>query len=198
MAQEIERMAGLVANLLQFSRSGQRQISSLDVREEINQTLELMHNHLTNRRIVTQREFAPNIPLIQVDRQQIRQLFLNLFANASDAMPDGGILTVRVSPGSEEPSNGIRSPVVIDVQDTGIGIAPEDLLKVMEPFFSTKPEGKGTGLGLAICRRIVEEHQGSFSISSPGRGQGATIQIILPSANGDKHNFLVEDEFSNS
>jgi signal transduction histidine kinase len=113
---------------------------------------------------------------------------LNLFSNASDAMQHGGILTVRVRPGGE------KSQVIIDVQDTGAGIPAEELPRLTEPFFSTKPEGKGTGLGLAICRRIVEEHQGSIQISSPGRDQGTTVQITLPAANTVKPKFLIEDE----
>lgn len=190
MQHEIERMSNLVSNLLQFSRSTQRQVSSIDIREEIDRTLELVSNHLLHRRVSVVRDFSPNVPLIQADRQQMRQLFLNLFTNASDAMPDGGILTVRV-----EPENG-HSAVSIQVIDTGGGIDPANIQKVMEPFFTTKPEGKGTGLGLAICRRIVEEHQGSIQVISAGKNQGTAIHIILPGASGAKPNFLLEDEAS--
>jgi signal transduction histidine kinase len=174
MEQEVERMASLVSNLLQFSRSGQRQISSLDVREEVERTLELIQNHLLHRHISVQRDFAAHLPLIHADRQQLRQLFLNLFSNASDAMPSGGDLTIRIAPASEQPL------VEITIADTGIGIAADSLKKVTDPFFTTKPEGKGTGLGLAICRRIVEEHKGKMRITSPGLGQGTTISIAFP------------------
>jgi PAS domain S-box-containing protein len=177
MAEEVDRMASLVANLLQFSRSGQRQISSLDVREEVDQTLDLIRNHLINRHIHVIRKYADHLPLIHADRQQLRQLFLNLFSNASDAMPNGGELTVLVAPDSARPS------IKIEITDTGIGIPQEALKKVTEPFFTTKPEGKGTGLGLAICRRIVEEHKGTMRITSPGSGQGASIHISLPGVN---------------
>ncbi len=71
--------------------------------------------------------------------------------------------------------------VKIEVQDTGIGIEPDKIKRVMEPFFTTKPVGKGTGLGLAICRRIVEEHRGTIAISSPGNGRGTVLRITLPS-----------------
>ncbi len=174
MEQEVERMASLVSNLLQFSRSGQRQISSLDVREEVDRTLELIQNHLLHRHISVHRDFPAHLPLIHADRQQLRQLFLNLFSNASDAMPGGGDLTIRVMPASDKPQ------VEITITDTGIGIAAESLKKVIDPFFTTKPEGKGTGLGLAICRRIVEEHKGKMRITSPGLGQGTTISIAFP------------------
>jgi len=177
MEQEVERMASLVSNLLQFSRSGRRQISSLDVREEVDRTLELIQNHLLHRQIAVYRDFAERLPLIHADRQQLRQLFLNLFSNASDAMPSGGDLTIQVALASDTPA------VEITIRDTGIGIAPETLKKVTDPFFTTKPEGKGTGLGLAICRRIVEEHKGKMRISSPGLGQGTTISITFPGVN---------------
>jgi signal transduction histidine kinase len=89
----------------------------------------------------------------------------------------------------------LHSPthVVIEVADTGVGIAPEDLPKVMEPFFTTKAEGKGTGLGLAICRRIVGEHHGTLDIESEV-GRGTTVRIRLPVANRANGAFLSEEE----
>ena len=150
--EEVERMGMLVGNLLQFSRRGQPHISTLDVREEIEKTLELVYYHLRKSNITIEREFVKEVPHIQADRQQLRQLFLNLFTNASDAMPHGGTLTLRVTAPPES------RKVIIEVADTGTGIAPDILPKVLEPFYTTKPEGRGTGLGLAICRRIAKEH----------------------------------------
>jgi PAS domain S-box-containing protein len=180
--QEVERMGGLVGNLLQFSRRSHQQISTMDVREEIANTLEFIHYHLRKHRINVVREFADIIPTVQADRQQLRQLFLNLLTNASDAMPQGGRLTVRVNAGQLEHGAG---SVIVEFEDTGTGIAPDDLAKVWEPFFTTKPEGRGTGLGLAICRRIVEEHGGTMHIES-AVGQGTTVRIVLPATNGEK------------
>jgi PAS domain S-box-containing protein len=174
--QEVERMSRLVADLLQFSRRGQPQISVLDVREEIDNTLALIHYHLRNYRITVVRQFAPDVPLLPADRQQLQQVFLNLLTNASDAMPQGGTLTLGVTSGVLEPE---RPAVVIEVADTGVGIAPEDMLRVQEPFFTTKAEGKGTGLGLAICRRVVQEHQGTLTLTSTV-GVGTTVRLVLP------------------
>jgi signal transduction histidine kinase len=169
--QEIDRMANLVANLLQFSRRSRQQISTVDVREEIDKTLKLIHFHLRKQRIAVVREFADELPVIQADRQRLRQLFLNLIINACDAMPQGGTLTIRVSATDE---------VTVQIIDTGVGIAPKDLPRVMEPFFTTKPEGEGTGLGLPICRRIAKEHGGKLKIASePGRG--TTVRVVLSS-----------------
>jgi signal transduction histidine kinase len=173
---EVERMGNLVTNLLQFSRRSQKQTSTVDLREEIEKTLELIHYHLRQNNIRVIREFAPDIQRMIADRQQLRQLFLNLFTNASDAMPKGGTLTIRVEAQTDE------EKIFIEIADTGIGIPSEILPKVMEPFYTTKPEGKGTGLGLAICRRIVQEQRGTLDITSEGiSGRGTKIRITLSS-----------------
>ncbi len=209
--QELDRMADLVANLLQFSRRSQPQISTVNVCQEIENTLNLIYYHLRKYHIEIQREFPQDLPYIHADRQQLRQLFLNLFTNSSDAMPRGGTLGIRVRAqglgvrdqgagsrvqgaadmGNVDPRSPAPDPkgnafIIIEITDTGIGIAPEVLPKVMDPFFTTKPEGKGTGLGLPICRRIVQEHKGDFSIQS-SVGQGTCISIRLPVSAGTNY-----------
>ena len=192
--QEVERMATLIANLLQFSRRSQPQKSTVDICEETEKALELIYYHLRKRNIVIWREFAKEAPCILADRQQLRQLFLNLFTNASDAMPRGGTLTVRVytqGSGVRDQETGVtpipkgEAFVIIEVADTGTGIPPDILPKVTDPFYTTKPEGEGTGLGLAICRRIVQEHNGTFDLTSEGiPGKGTTARISLPVTSG--------------
>ena len=183
--QEVERMGTLVANLLQFSRTTP-QISTLDVREEIDKTLDLIHYHLRKYGIRVIREFAADAPLIRADRQQLRQVFLNLFVNASDAMPQGGTLTIRVAASQKNPQQ-----VFTEIADTGVGIPPELAPKVTEPFVTTKQESQGTGLGLAICQRIVQEHDGTLEIFSDGvPGHGTTVRIVLPVANGKNRAYL--------
>lgn len=195
---EIKRMSGLVMNLLQFSRRSSSQISTIRVNEEVINTLELIQYHLRKNSILVVQEFSPETPLIQADRQQLRQVFLNLFTNAADAMPLGGMLTIRTWSG-EKPEAGITAPlrgpatqslglpvsdspqIFIEASDTGEGIPPDKLERVWEPFYTTKPEGKGTGLGLAICRRIIQEHGGTIEIISDGiPGKGTTIRLSLP------------------
>lgn len=182
--QEVERMGRLVANLLQFTRHHQLRVSTLDVREELANTLALIGYRLRAQRISVVQDCAPEVPMIQADRWQLRQLFLNLLTNAADAMPQGGTLTIRVdvtvSP-TGSPSQSLTQ-VIIEFSDTGVGIAPDILPKLTEPFFTTKPEGKGTGLGLSICRRIVQAHGGTLDISSE-LGRGTTVRITLPLSN---------------
>ena len=178
--QELDRMAHLVANLLQFSRRGSQRVSSVNVGEDLGKTLELVQHYFRSRRIVVVQELAPDVPVIQADRQILRQVFLNLLTNAGDAMPDGGTLTLRLASGFLEDG---RPGVTLEFADTGSGIAAEHLPRVMEPFFTTKEEDKGTGLGLAICRRAVQEHGGTIGITSEV-GKGTTVRIALPLGNG--------------
>lgn len=174
--QEVERMARLVGNLLQFSRPGRDQVSTVDVCEEVTRTMELTDHHLRKRGVEVRPEFETGVPPIHADRQQLRQVLLNLFTNAADAMPDGGRLAPRVRAG--ELPGGVPA-VVLEVADTGTGIPAEHLARVTDPFFTTKPEGKGTGLGLAICKRIVEQHHGRLGIESEA-GRGTIVRVTLP------------------
>jgi signal transduction histidine kinase len=173
---EVERMATLVSNLLLFSRRGRQQIATVDICEELTNSLDFIQYHLRSHKIAVVKDCAAVLPTIQADRQQLHQVFLNLITNASDAMPKGGKLTVRSRVGALA---GGQTAVVVEFSDTGTGVPTGDLPKLWEPFFTTKPEGKGTGLGLAICRRITEEHRGTIEIET-GPGKGTTVRITIP------------------
>jgi PAS domain S-box-containing protein len=175
ITQEVDRMAALVNNLLQFSRRSHRQVSTADVPEEITKSIEFVNYHLRTHKIEVISDFAEPLPTIQADHLQLRQLFLNLLTNASDAMPHGGTLTMRATTGVLDAADAVE----IDFADTGEGISAENLKKIWDPFFTTKMEGKGTGLGLAICRRIVEEHGGTIDLESEP-GSGTTVHIVFP------------------
>jgi len=180
ISHEVERMANLVHNLLQFSRRGHRQISTLDIRQEVANSVEFVHYYLRNRKIEVVTDFPSFLDTIQADRQHLRQLFLNLLTNASDAMPQGGKLFVRARNSTLDKNKAVQ----VEFVDTGEGISAEHKEKIWEPFFTTKSEGKGTGLGLAICRRIVDEHGGKIEIESE-IGVGTTVRVTLPATNGD-------------
>ena len=174
--QQVERMASLVSNLLLFSRRSHQQISTVNIIEELQNSLEFINYHLRSHNINVVTDFVDDLPSVQADTQQLRQVFLNLLTNASDAMPEGGTLTIRAR---HEVLEKGSPALVVEFSDTGKGVQPQDLPKLWEPFFTTKPEGKGTGLGLPICRRAVEEHGGTIDIESlPGKG--TTVRIILP------------------
>jgi signal transduction histidine kinase len=190
VADEVERMGKLVGSLLQFSRRSHQQTSTVNVSEEIDKSLELVEYHLRSNKIQIVRDYAKDVPTIQADRQQLRQVFLNLLTNASDAMDGGGTLTLTVA---QATNVGTRRMVRIEFIDSGPGIEPANLEKTWDPFFTTKPEGKGTGLGLAICRRVIEEHRGSIAIASE-IGRGTKITIDLPATNDDdEHEATLSD-----
>lgn len=174
--QEARRMGNLVGNLLQFSRRGQEQVSTVDVCQELVKAVELVHHLLKKRQIVIHQDMKAETPAIYADRQKLRQVFLNLLTNASDAMERGGKLSLTIS---RDVLPGGDAAVRIEVADTGSGIADAHLEKVFDPFFTTKEEDHGTGLGLAICRRVVDEHQGEIRIDSEV-GKGTTVTILLP------------------
>jgi PAS domain S-box-containing protein len=174
--QESKRMGELVANLLQFSRRGDGHVSTVDIRQELTKAVELINHHLRKRLVNVVQEFAADTPNVFADRQKLRQVFLNLLTNAGDAMPKGGGLTLRTGPTTLDAG---KHGVLIEFADTGVGIPTENLQRIMEPFFTTKEEGKGTGLGLAICRRVVQEHHGTIHITS-APGNGTTVRIVLP------------------
>jgi PAS domain S-box-containing protein len=187
--QEVERMAHLVSNLLQFSRQGKEQISTVRVDDEIRTTLELTLHHLRRRGIEIAQEYEASLPAVFADRQKLRQVFLNLLTNAGDAMPKGGRLTIRAFVTRAADTTPV---VVIEVVDTGSGIPANILPRVMDPFFTTKEEGKGTGLGLAICKRVIQEHKGSIQIES-APGKGTLVRLTLPIVNLDNVRRLGED-----
>ncbi len=151
----------------------------MDTRAELSKAVDLIDHHLRKRQIRVVRNFAADTPIIYADRQKLRQVFLNLLTNAGDAMPNGGTLTLRTSSATLDDG---RPVVLIEFVDTGVGIAPEHLGKIMDPFFTTKEEGKGTGLGLAICRRVVQEGRGDIQIASEV-GKGTAVRIVLPVKN---------------
>jgi signal transduction histidine kinase len=146
---------------------------SVDLAGELETALSFLEQQFRKRGIAVDRRFEP-VPVIRGDRDRLQQLFLNLFVNAEDAMPDGGELRVTVRIG--EPGK-----VEIRIADTGVGIPEESLESIFEPFFTTKDRGKGTGLGLLVSKGIVVDHGGAISVSSEA-GKGTEFRILLPAA----------------
>ena len=116
------------------------------------------------------------LPPLLADRDQLTQVFVNLVANAVDAMPDGGTLLIQTE--AREDDEG-RPVLAVSVIDTGVGISPDRLPKIFEPFYTTKPEGVGTGLGLSVSQGIVKRHGGRIHVDSKP-GLGTTMVVMLP------------------
>jgi len=166
-----ERTRKIVGDLRVFARTPDDVWQPVDLHEELDSSLTLL-NHLLKDRIAIVRKYGTLGP-VECVRSQIDQVFLNVLANAAQAIPGMGAITIETR--REGPM------AVIDVVDTGPGMAPETLRRVFDPFFTTKPVGEGTGLGLSISYEIVTKHGGEIRAQSPPAG-GAVFTIRLPVA----------------
>jgi signal transduction histidine kinase len=168
-----ERASEIVRNLLDFSRSEQPVFEPVDIGKIIRDTLKLLQNQIALSGVEVERELPPELPIIYGDPKTLQQVFLNLFVNAIQAMKDGGMLAIKAS--SEDGGHWLK----VEVADTGIGIDPEDLPHIFEPFYTTKEVGRGTGLGLSVSYGIVQKHGGHLEVKSQ-KGKGATFTVVLP------------------
>jgi signal transduction histidine kinase/HAMP domain-containing protein len=169
--QEIERLEGLVGELLNFASSPQGRLEPGDVGEVLHDTLFLVKKQCQQAGIELVEEIDATFPPFPLDRDKLKQAFLNLLANALDAMPGGGKLTVAAHAAEE----GVR----VAIRDTGEGIPADRLPLIFEPFYTSKEEG--TGLGLSITHNIVSDHGGRIEVSSRP-GEGSVFVLCFPGA----------------
>lgn len=172
---QAERATNIVNNLLNFSRTGSvTEFCEVDVARVFDDTLQLLEPQLRRSQIEIVRRYDKDAPEAYGNAGKLQQVFTNLILNARDAIPDGGRITVA----TETADDG---SLVAEISDTGIGIAPENVAKIYDPFFTTKGVGQGTGLGLAVSYGIVQEHAGHITVDSTP-GHGTTFRITLPTA----------------
>ena len=193
-----KRADTIIRGLLDFSHSDTLALQPQNLNALIEKALLLVRHNLVPNHINLQTDLDPGLPPLALDGVKIEQVFVNLFTNAIDAMPKGGALAVKTSmerltethrdPGSREAGHFYAGDtvIVVEVEDTGSGIAPEALHKIFDPFFTTKPTGKGTGLGLTIVKRIVELHNASIEIRNRPAG-GAHCRLMFKARNVDHH-----------
>ncbi|MEO8426793.1 MAG: ATP-binding protein [Verrucomicrobiota bacterium] len=181
MKEAIHRASNIINILLDYSRPRPLQLTSQEINRVIEDSLTLVRHQLNKGRVTVVSELRTDLPPLILDRTRIEHGLVNLFLNALNAMPEGGTLTVRTSL-TTPAGNGSNSPrcVIVEVEDTGCGIAPENLSKIFEPFFTTKQPGQGTGLGLAIVRKIMDIHGGTISFHNrPEGGVRATLKFNI-------------------
>jgi len=171
------RAAELTRQLLAFSRRDSATPTVVDVGKLI-RGLERTLGRTLGEQVQLVTSIADGLPPVRIDPGQLEQVIMNLLVNARDAMPDGGLVSLRVM-------RAIKTPhLVLEVRDNGPGIAPEIARRVFEPYFTTKALGKGTGLGLAMVHGIVQQAGGDITVQSqPGRG--ALFRILLPSTTAE-------------
>ncbi|PYS99332.1 MAG: hypothetical protein DMF63_11980 [Acidobacteria bacterium] len=168
---EAFRCKSITTGLLDFSRLRTGDRHPLDIGEIIRSSANLVSHQKRGGSVEIKLDLADDLPNVNADGGQLQQAVIALATNAIDAMSDGGTLTFRVFAQARR--------IAIEIEDTGIGIPPEDMSKVFEPFFTTKEVGKGTGLGLAVCYGIITDHGGRLSVRS-NVGKGSTFTIFLP------------------
>ncbi len=186
----VNRSDSIIRSLLDFSKEEKVHLKNQDINSILEESMLLTKQRLKfEENINIVKELGKNIPKILADRSRLEQVFINLFLNATQAMPDGkGTITIRTYMRKlEQLRNGIgkrandkyslgEQAVIVEVEDTGKGIPEEDLTKVFDPFFSTKGPGKGTGLGLSVTRKIIDMHNGLIDVKSKvGKGTKFTI-----------------------
>jgi PAS domain S-box-containing protein len=173
---QAERATNIVNNLLNFSRTGSAtEFAEIDVARVLDDTLQLLEPQLRRSQIEIVRDYDDDAPEAYANAGKLQQVFTNLILNARDAIPDGGG-RITVSTGTADDGS-----LVAEISDNGIGIAPENVAKIYDPFYTTKGVGQGTGLGLAVSYGIVQEHAGRISVDSTP-GHGTTFRITLPTA----------------
>ncbi|HEX4667574.1 MAG TPA: ATP-binding protein [Chthoniobacterales bacterium] len=166
---EINRLDSIVTQFLRAIRPSRPQLHPENVNELLQEAIRFFRPEIKDRDIVVKTELRSDLPLLELDRDQMKQVFYNAIKNSFEAMKRRGILRIR--------TDRDETHVKISFTDTGGGISPENLSRVFEPYFTTK--GGGSGLGLLIVRRIVREHGGELSIEST-EGKGLTLTIRLP------------------
>jgi signal transduction histidine kinase len=173
---QIQRITQVTKDMMDFARVRPAARSLVDVNNLIEKSLRLASFDKSFQKLEIEKNLAENLPQVFADGDQLQQVFLNLFLNARDALPEGG----KVAIGTASESTEVR----IAITDNGTGIKSDDVQKIFDPFFTTKPTGQGTGLGLAVCYGIITAHGGKIEVR-PNASKGTTFYIALPA---DKSN----------
>ncbi len=174
---ETLRCRKIVREILNFARETRIEKERANVNRVINEMLSILEKHVNFQNIAIVKDFDDAVPDMEIDINQIKQVINNLSLNASDAMSEGGTLTIRTS------FDSTANAVIVEFIDTGLGISEENIGKIFDPFFTTKQTGKGTGLGLAVTYGIIKRHNGTITVKS-STGEGTTFTIVLPVAQG--------------
>lgn len=188
----VRRADRVIRGLLDFSAPSALEMRPTDLNGVVEDSLLLVKHELVKAQITVVKSLMENLPPLEMDRRKIEQVFVNLFINATHAMPDGGTLAIKTGTKSlneigfdvgswdSGPFKSKSPVVVVQVEDTGTGIPPEKLDRIFDPFFTTKQPGQGTGLGLSVTRKIIELHGGMIDIRNRSeRGVQVTLAFKM-------------------
>ena len=171
---EVDRISSLINELLEFARPSDPKVEAEDIHTILDSIILLVSSGTKKKQIHINKDFPPNLPPVPIDREQMKQVFLNILINAIEATAESGKICVKTRPYIK--SNGVPY-IQIEFTDTGCGIPPEYLESIFNPFFTTKHTG--SGLGLSISNQIVQEHKGYIDVESQPNN-GSTFYVNLP------------------
>jgi two-component system, NtrC family, sensor kinase len=174
---EVDRICGLITDLLSFARPSKPNVAQEDMNNVIEGIARILDTQAKEKSVELVRYFAPNLPKVWIDREQMKQVFMNLIFNGIQAMNDGGTITISTRIFSPDATEQSPSFVQVEVRDTGVGIPSENLEHIFDPFFTSKDEG--SGLGLSISHQIVQEHGGYVTVESKV-GKGTSFLVNIP------------------
>jgi two-component system NtrC family sensor kinase len=172
--EQIKRITQVTRDLTDFARARPAARTSVELNAVIESSVRLASFDKSFQKLDIRRGLSESLPSVTADADQLQQVFLNLFLNARDAMPDGGTLSIITASSDAD--------VVVEIADTGNGIEKALSKQVFDPFFTTKPPGRGTGLGLSVCYGIIAAHDGRIDVRSSADGTIFTVR--LPAAKG--------------
>jgi signal transduction histidine kinase len=180
---QIDRIAGIVRQLLEFSRRREPSFRSVELSLLLKKVTGLLHHKIVDKNVELDIRLAEALPSIQADPDQLQQVFINLFLNSLHALKPGGTIKIRAATvGDANRNGGIAAgddKLVIEFADDGAGIAAEHISQIFDPFFTTKDVGEGNGLGLSVSYGIIKDHGGEIRVESRP-GQFTKFTIFLP------------------
>ncbi len=176
MKDAIKRADKVIGDFLNFSCMSALELGPVDLTAIIDNSLVLVRHHLEAHRIEVTKEYQPGLPLLQLDQDKITQVLVNLMLNSIQAMSDGGRITVKIS---LEPGQSPPKLVKLELEDTGQGLAEDDLVRAFDFFFTTKRSNGNIGLGLSTVKTIIDMHGGEIKLENKKENNGVKITIIL-------------------
>jgi len=174
---EVDRICGLINDLLSFARPSKPNVAPENVNDVVDNIARILETQAKEKSVVIARDFGDNLPKVWIDREQMKQVFMNLILNAIQAMRDGGSINISSRPVSRNGTQPSGDFVQVEIRDTGVGIPEENLQHIFDPFFTSKDEG--SGLGLAVSHQIVQEHGGFVTVESQ-LGKGTAFFVHVP------------------
>jgi signal transduction histidine kinase len=174
---QISRITQVTRDMMDFARIRPAAKSPVAINQLIEASLRLANFDKSFQKLSLKKDLAENLPTVFADQDQLQQVFLNLFLNARDAMPNGGELSIATANAKKE--------ITIQIKDNGSGIDEKNIKQIFDPFFTTKPAGKGTGLGLAVCYGIITAHGGRIEAANAANGTTFFIALPVNATNGE-------------